>query len=60
MCTLVSRVQMTFYILTKGHTVPGNQGTHDKLNQIQHFFKTIEGLNAQLVNRVINDENHND
>ena len=22
---------MTFYILTKGYTVPGNQGTHDKL-----------------------------
>ena len=25
---------VTFYILTKGYTVPGNQGTHDKLNQI--------------------------
>ena len=28
LCTLVSRVHMTFYILTKGDTVPGNQGTH--------------------------------
>ena len=25
---------MTFYMLTKGYTVPGNQGTNDKLNQI--------------------------
>ena len=34
MCTLVSRVHMTFYILKKGYIVPGNQGTFDKLNQI--------------------------
>ena len=27
MYTLVSRVHMAFYILTKGYTVPGNQGT---------------------------------
>ena len=33
-CTLASRVHMTFYILTKRYTVPGNQGIHDKLNQI--------------------------
>ena len=32
MCTLVSRVHMTFYMLIKGYTVPGFQGTHDKLN----------------------------
>ena len=38
-CTLASRVHMTFYILTKGHIVPGNQGTHDKLSQIQAFFR---------------------
>ena len=37
MCTLVSRVHMTLYILTKGYTVPGNKGTHDKLNQNQTF-----------------------
>ena len=36
-CTLVSRVQMTFSILTKTWTVPGNQGTHDKLNLIQNL-----------------------
>ena len=30
MCTLVSMVHMTFYILTYGYIVPGNQGTHDK------------------------------
>ena len=30
MCALVSRVQMTFYIITKACTVPGNQCTHDK------------------------------
>ena len=35
MCTLVSRVYMTFYILTKGYTFPRNQGTYDKLNQIR-------------------------
>ena len=29
MCTLVSRVDMTLYILTEGYMVPGNQGTHD-------------------------------
>ena len=41
MCTLVSRVHMTFCILTKGHTVPKNRGTHDKLNQIQIFYSLI-------------------
>ena len=35
MCALVSMVHMTFYILTKGYIVFGNQGTHDKLNQIE-------------------------
>ena len=34
MCTMETRVHMMFYILTKGYTVPGIQGTHDKLNQI--------------------------
>ena len=33
-CTLVSRIHMPFHILTEGYTFPGNQGTHDKLNQI--------------------------
>ena len=32
---LVFRVHMTYHILTKGYTVSGNQGTHDKLNQIR-------------------------
>ena len=35
MCALVSRVHMMFYVLIKKYTVPGNQGPHDKLNQIQ-------------------------
>ena len=35
MCTLVWRIHITFYIPTQGCTVPGNQGTHDKLNQIR-------------------------
>ena len=26
---------MTFYILSKGYTVPGNHSTHEKLNQIR-------------------------
>ena len=34
MCTLVSRVHMSFYALIKGYIVPGNQGTHDKLKRI--------------------------
>ena len=38
MCILVSRVHMMFYILTKGYTIPGNRGKHDKLNQIQYFY----------------------
>ena len=29
---------MTFYTLTKGYIVPGNQGTHEKLNQMQLFL----------------------
>ena len=37
MCALVSRVQMMFYTLRKGYTVPGNQGIHDKLNKIRKF-----------------------
>ena len=41
MCALVSRVHKTFYILRKGFTVPGNQGTHDKLNQIFKFYLKI-------------------
>ena len=36
--TLDSGVHMTFYVLTKGYTVSGNQGTHDKLNQIRNFL----------------------
>ena len=37
-CTLiVSRVHSMFYILTKGYTVPENQGADDKLNQIRSF-----------------------
>ena len=42
MCARVSRVHMTFHILTKRYTVPGNQGTHEKLNQIQ--FSGIQNL----------------
>ena len=42
MYTLVSRVHMTFYVLTKGYTVPENQGTYDKLNQIRGFNKSFE------------------
>ena len=40
MCTLVFRVHMTFYILTKGYMVPENQGIyiHDKPNQIPIIF----------------------
>ena len=34
---LVSWEYITFYVLTKGYTVPGNQGTHEKLNQIPIF-----------------------
>ena len=37
MFSLVSKVHLTFNIPTKGYKVPGNQGTHDKLNQIRNF-----------------------
>ena len=33
MCTVVFRIHMAFYTLTKGYTVPGNQDTQDKLYQ---------------------------
>ena len=32
---------MTFYIYIKGYPVPGNQGTHGKLNQIQPLSKSL-------------------
>ena len=35
MCTLVSWVHITIYVLAKGYTVPGNQSTHAKLKQNQ-------------------------
>ena len=38
MCNLVSRAHFTYYILRKGYTVPGNQGTNDKLNQIRILY----------------------
>ena len=38
MCTLETRVYVKYFIVIKGYTVPGNQGTYDKLNQI-HFFE---------------------
>ena len=39
---LETRAHMPFYILTKGYTIPGNRGTHDKLNQIQNFSKNFK------------------
>ena len=41
MCTLVSRLHMTFYIITNGYPVPGNQGTHAKLNQIKKVRNSL-------------------
>ena len=40
LCTMnrVFRVNMTLYLQRKEYTFPGNQGTHDKLNQIQFTF----------------------
>ena len=46
-CTLVSRVHMMFYILTKGYTVFGNQGTHDKLNQIHDVILGFRSTNTK-------------
>ena len=42
MCALVSRVHMMFFTLIKGYTVSGNQGLHDKLNQIRLAFIDIQ------------------
>ena len=41
MCTLVSSVQMTFYVSRKMYTVPGDQDTLDKLNQIQEIIHIL-------------------
>ena len=38
MCTLIFRDCVLFCNYIKRHVYPGNQGTHDKLNQIQLFF----------------------
>ena len=38
MCNLVSRVHMTFYIITERWTVRGNQGTHYKLHQFPQYI----------------------
>ena len=56
MCAMVSRVHMKFYILTKGYIVPGNHGTHDKLNQIPLFdsqqIKTLLLLNSDVPQKI--------
>ena len=59
MCTLVSRVHLTFYMITKGHTVPGNHGTHDKLNQIQNLFR-VDSIITDLVAEKMKTQNVND
>ena len=33
---------MTFYLLTKGYKVPGNQGTHDTLNLIRNNYLVLK------------------
>ena len=65
MCTLVSRVHMTFYIFIEGHTVPGNQGTHDKLNQIKlqkktkkQFLMKLKTYDLKFLQRVFTAPNH--
>ena len=37
MCTLISRECVPFCKYIKRHVYPGNQGTHDRLNQIQRL-----------------------
>ena len=39
---ILSSAPHTFYMLSKGYTVPGDQGTHDKLNQIQNPQSTFK------------------
>ena len=64
MCTLVSRAHMTFYILTKWYTVPVNQGTYNKLNQIRRLYcfdkilKSLEANNRRDVNQYPQDHFH--
>ena len=41
-------LNITFHVLTKGYTVPRNQSTHDKLNQIQ-CIKTSNENYAKLI-----------
>ena len=49
MCTLVSRKHMTFYVLTKVCTVPGNQGTHVKPNQVRKFIVFKAGTSFRWI-----------
>ena len=34
-------IHMTFYIHTKGYTVPGSQGTHDNFTQIPNVIPEV-------------------
>ena len=44
---------MTFYILAKGYTVPGNLGTHDKLNKIPFFIRICDWKTGKKIKECI-------
>ena len=44
---------MTIYILAKGYTIPGNQGTHDKSNQIRCYNRWDKTFKAKGILRYL-------
>ena len=50
MCTLVSRVHMTFYVLIKGYTVPENQDTRKNLTR-SNILDLVKFVICTLVSR---------
>ena len=58
MCTLVSRDSVLFCKYLKRHVYPGNQDTHDKLNQIQQKKLTIRHVNEDYASKSKNRTNH--
>ena len=49
MCTLIFRDCVPFCRYIKCHVYPGNQGIHDKLNQIQIYFIMTEMNNKENI-----------
>ena len=53
MCTLVSRDCVPFCRHMKHHVYPGDQGTHNKLDQIQNLLVRLENLMGRKKKREV-------